>query len=401
MPKLSTANSELSKKVIASLERLCTRRAWERRAAQLEAKYGTDIYRALFYVLVHIDFPTRRAKAHWNKLMAVWEDLDRKTGTELDLRVVVIHYFLRVQKQLRNPAVVEIKFLQQAEDSAILDELTRAYNFRYFQHRIEQEISRVRRYGRGMSLLMIDVDDFKNFNDQNGHLLGNVALKKLANVLTKCARDVDVVCRYGGEEFAIILPTTLKNGALTAAEKMRTRIARARFVGGSKQPLGRVTVSIGVATVPTDARSSDDVIARADSALYRAKALGKNRVEAFSEERREFERFEAAVGGELVVLDKAPIRFTTSDVSQGGVRFHSRRHLPVGAIVQLQLLFPGTRKKWNGTARVVRVDEVDSGFENGVEIIHVEGVDIFRFQTFLSELQKKGKRAGVPTRKVG
>ena len=148
MPKLSTENSELSKRVIASLERLCTRRAWGRRAAELESKYGAETYRVLFYVLVHIDFNTRRAMAHWKKLLAVWEDLDRKTGTELDLRVVVIHYFLRVQRQLRNPTVVEIKFLQQAEDSAIHDELTGAYNFRYFQNRIEQEINRVRRYGR-------------------------------------------------------------------------------------------------------------------------------------------------------------------------------------------------------------------------------------------------------------
>ena len=109
-----------------------------------------------------------------------------------------------------------------------MDELTRSYNFRYFKHRIK----RVRRYDRGMSLLMIDVDDFKWFNDQNGHLAGNAALKKLAGVLNKCVREVDVVCRYGGEEFTVILPTTLKNGALTAAENMRLRIERARFIGG-------------------------------------------------------------------------------------------------------------------------------------------------------------------------
>jgi diguanylate cyclase (GGDEF)-like protein len=393
MPKLLTTNSDLSKKIIASLERLRTRNAWGRRIAQLEAKYGADTYRVLFHVLVHIDFPVRSAKTHWKKLVAVWEDLDRKTGTELDLRVIVIHYFLRVQKQLHSPAVVELKFLQQTEASATRDELTGAYNFRYFQHGIEQEISRVRRYGRGMSLLMIDVDDFKSYNDQNGHLAGNTALKKLTGALSKCVRDVDVVCRYGGEEFAIILPSTLKNGALTVAEKIRTRVARARFAGGSKQPLGKVTVSIGVATVPTDATSADELVARADAALYRAKALGKNRVEAFSAERREFERFDAAVGGKLVVLDKTPIRFTTSDVSQCGVRFRTRRHLPVGAIVQLQLLFPDQRKKWNGTARIVRVDEVDGGFENGVELVHVEGVDILRFESFLAELGKKGKRA--------
>ncbi|MCZ6855396.1 MAG: GGDEF domain-containing protein, partial [Gammaproteobacteria bacterium] len=300
MPDRSEDNFVLSKKVVASLGRLRSLAAWKRRVTALEETYGAETYRILLYVLVHIDFSPLRAKAHWKNLVDVWEDFDRKTGAKLDLAVIAVHYFMRVQKQLTNPAVVEIKFLQLTEASVIHDELTGVYNFRYFKNRIEQEINRVKRYDRGMSLLMIDVDDFKNFNDKNGHLEGNVALKKLAGILGKSVRDVDMVCRYGGEEFAVILPTTRKNGALTTAEKLRTRVERARFSGGANQPQGRVTISIGVATVPGDASNSEELIARADAALYRAKALGKNRVESFSDERREFERFEVAVDGRLV-----------------------------------------------------------------------------------------------------
>ena len=305
-----------------------------------------------------------------------------------------MHYFLKIQKKLRNPAVVEIKFLQQAEDSVIVDELTRSYNYRYFQHRIEQEIKRVRRYDRGMSLLMIDVDDFKWFNDHNGHLAGNAVLKKLAGVLNKSVREVDVVCRYGGEEFAVILPTTLKNGALTAAEKMRLRIGRARFAGGDAQPLGKITVSIGVATVPTDASDTEDLIARADAALYRAKAFGKNRVEAFSDERREFVRFDVEVDGKLLVLEKTPVTFTTSNVSQGGLLFRSQRQLVVGGIVQLELRLPRESKTWNCTVRVVRVEEDNDVYEIGVQIVHVEGADIIKFHRFLAELPKNGRVVG-------
>ncbi|MCZ6619580.1 MAG: diguanylate cyclase [Gammaproteobacteria bacterium] len=393
MPDRSEDNFVLSKKVVASLGRLRSLAAWKRRVTALEETYGAETYRILLYVLVHIDFSPLRAKAHWKNLVDVWEDFDRKTGTKLDLAVIAVHYFMRVQKQLTNPAVVEIKFLQLTEASVIHDELTGVYNFRYFQNRIEQEINRVKRYDRGMSLLMIDVDDFKNFNDKNGHLEGNVALKKLAGILGKSVRDVDMVCRYGGEEFAVILPTTRKNGALTTAEKLRTRVERARFSGGANQPQGRVTISIGVATVPGDASNSEELIARADAALYRAKALGKNRVESFSDERREFERFDVAVDGRLVVLDKSPVQFKTFNVSQGGVLFRSHRKLPKGAIVQLQLRFPGEAKRWTGTARVVRVRKVDGGFEYGVEIIHVEGVDAFRLQSFIAKIRKKGNGA--------
>ncbi len=394
MPELTTKRSNLSEKIISSLERLLVRGLWKRRLLQLEEKYGADAYRSLFYILTHLDFTPRRAKYHWQKLLDVWEELDRKTGSRLDLRVVVVHYFLKVQKKLRNPAVVEIKFLQQAEDSVVVDELTRIYNYRYFQHRIEQEIKRVRRYDRGMSLLMIDVDDFKWFNDQNGHLAGNAALKKRAGVLNKSGRELDVVCHYGGEEFTVSLPTTDKNGALTAAEKLRLRIERARFAGENAQPLGKVTVSIGVATVPTDASNTEDLIARADAALYRAKAFGKNRVEAFSDERREFVRFDVAVSGKLLVLEKTPLTFTTSNVSEGGLLFRSRRRLVVGGIVQLELRLPRESRTWNCTARVVRVEEENDAYEIGVKIVHVEGADIFKFQRFLAKLEKKGRVLG-------
>ena len=117
MPELTTKNSDLSEKIISSLERLQGRGAWKRRLLQLKEKYGADAYRSVFYILAHLDFAPRRAKNHWQKVLDVWEELDRRTGSRLDLRVVVVHYFLKVQKKLRNQAIVEIKFLQQAEDS--------------------------------------------------------------------------------------------------------------------------------------------------------------------------------------------------------------------------------------------------------------------------------------------
>lgn len=395
MADVIASKNELSSKIVTALGGASQGIAvWKKRLARLEQKYGSEAYRVFFNIVTHLDFSPRRAKTHWGKLVKTWETLSKKADTKLDLRVVVLHYFLQVQKKLKNPAVVEIKFLQEAQDSVIVDELTRLYNYRYFQHRIEQEMRRVRRYDRGLSLLMIDVDDFKWFNDRNGHLAGNNALRRLAQIFRKCVRDVDVVCRYGGEEFAVILPTTLKAGALIVAEKMRVRVGRARIAGGDNQPKGKVTVSIGVATVPTDATSADDVIARADAALYRAKAFGKDRVEAFSDERREFVRFRASLAGRLRILDKTALSFKTSNVSQGGILFSSRRNLAHGSIVQLELKLPNERQRWNCTARVVRVTECEKDYEIGVKILHVEGADLYRFQSLLARLEKEGRADG-------
>ncbi len=380
-------DSVLSRKFISLLEQPPQDIAdWEKQVARLEQDHGTEIYRHLLFVLTHLDFSGRKAKTHWKNLLSDWEELARKAAATIDLRVVALHYFLQVQKQLKNPTVVEIKFLQETKGSAVLDELTRTYNYRYFQDRIAQEIKAVHRYGRGLSLIMIDIDDFKKFNDRNGHLAGNVALKKIAQVFKRCVRAVDVVCRYGGEEFAIILPETLRKGALAAAEKIRMKVEKAPIPGKETKPRKTVTVSLGVAAVPTDASNAEELIERADAALYRAKASGKNRVESFSDERRDFARYEASLSGSLRALSEIALPLKTSNVSQGGFLFYTTQTLAVGSLLQLDLSLPGQRKSLPCTARIVRVVEREHDYEVGVKIIHLDGRDLHRLNRYLSKL---------------
>jgi diguanylate cyclase (GGDEF)-like protein len=401
MPEPIDLESELSQKIISLLERRSLPLGdWEEQVARLEKEYGKEIYRHLLFVLTNLDFSARKAKTHWKHLLNNWEKLPRRAATTIDLRVVALHYFLQVQKQLKNPTVVEIKFLQETRGSAILDELTQAYNYRYFQDRILQEIKAVHRYGRGLSLLMIDIDDFKRFNDRNGHLTGNTALKKIARVFKKTVRAADVVCRYGGEEFAIILPETLRKGALAAAEKIRLKIEKAPIPGRQNQPRKRVTVSVGVAAFPTDASSAEELIQRADAALYRAKASGKNRVEAVSDERRDFARYEAQLSGSLRALSEMALPLKTSNLSQGGLLFYTTQSLAVGSLLQLDISLPGQRKPMPCTARVVRVIERERDYEVGVKIIHLESGDLHRLNRYLSRLPKskqirRGKKSGM------
>jgi diguanylate cyclase (GGDEF)-like protein len=386
----AAGSSLLTRRLVSLLERRATEPAfWKQELPKLEEKHGPEVYRELLYVLTHLDFSARRAKGQWMRAMATWEKLIEKMGRGLDVRVAVLYHFLGVQRKLRNPAVVEIVFLQKAEDSVIVDDLTRLYNYRYFRHRLEQEVKRVRRYDRGMSLLMVDVDDFKWFNDKNGHLAGNQTLRKLGTILKESVREVDIVCRYGGEEFAVILPATLKGGALTVGEKIRRRVEKARFAGGSRQPKGKVTVSVGVATIPTDAQGMEPLIERADSALYRAKSKGKNRVEAYSDDRREFERFDVRIQGRLFALDDTPVTFETSNVSQGGMLFRSTRAVPVGSLVHVEMRLPGGTDPMKSTARVVRVEEGDGAYEIGVRTIHAEPSDLFVLRKFLDELPRR------------
>ena len=161
---------------------------------------------------------------------------------------------------------------------SITDELTGMYNYRYLQQRLDDEIERARRYGRSLSLLMLDADDFKGFNDTHGHIAGDVALSEFGAVMRSSVREIDVVCRYGGEEFSVILPETDSEGAFVVAEKIRENIATHLFADADGNRLVHVTVSIGLATFPGGAPDKESLLRQADDALYQAKHLGRDRV---------------------------------------------------------------------------------------------------------------------------
>jgi diguanylate cyclase (GGDEF)-like protein len=177
-------------------------------------------------------------------------------------------------------AVENSRLYKLTHHLSVTDGLTGLYNFRYLQQRLEQELERARRYAHDVSLLIIDTDQFKDFNDRFGHPAGDVALADLATVLCGAVRDVDVVCRYGGEEFAIVLPETDVRGAYVAAENVRDAVREHRFCDDRDSSECQLTVSVGFATYPQHAADCDELLREADDALYRAKHEGRDRVRA-------------------------------------------------------------------------------------------------------------------------
>jgi diguanylate cyclase (GGDEF)-like protein len=177
-------------------------------------------------------------------------------------------------------AVENSELYKLTKRMAITDELTGLNNYRFMLQRLDDEIERARRFGRTLSLLMLDADDFKLFNDTHGHVAGDAALSELAVVMRGAVRDIDVVCRYGGEEFAVLLPETDSDGAYVAAEKMRETIASHAFPDADGVKDQRITVSIGFSTFPHPAIDREALLRQADDALYAAKRTGRNRVRA-------------------------------------------------------------------------------------------------------------------------
>ncbi|MCD4812943.1 diguanylate cyclase [bacterium] len=161
----------------------------------------------------------------------------------------------------------------------ITDEKTGLFNFRHFKNSIIEEMKRAERYDRSLALVMIDIDHFKHYNDTNGHPMGDLLLKELSNILKEAIRETDMVARFGGEEFIILLPETSREEAVRLAESLRLRIKNHIFPMEEKQPGKDLTVSMGVASYPSKkVMSPDTLLEKSDQALYKAKKRGRNRV---------------------------------------------------------------------------------------------------------------------------
>ncbi|AVX29916.1 diguanylate cyclase (GGDEF) domain-containing protein [Carboxydocella thermautotrophica] len=175
-------------------------------------------------------------------------------------------------------SVENAMLFEEMQTRAITDRLTGLYNQKQFYELLQSEIAAAQLYKKPLSLLMLDVDFFKQYNDTFGHPAGDRLLKEFARILVENVRPDDIVARYGGEEFAIILRETSLEQALDIAERIRQKVADSRFEGRLQQPSGRITCSIGIAQYPVHAKTLEDLVKRADEALYRAKYNGRNRV---------------------------------------------------------------------------------------------------------------------------
>lgn len=215
---------------------------------------------------------------HAGELLGV---LNFERPEKADFSADEIEFFMAVADQAAM-AVQNARLHEQTVALSVTDPLTGIPNRRHLFQQLEAEINRANRFGTQLSLLMIDIDHFKKLNDTAGHRAGDEVLKQVCNLLKHNLRKVDTLARYGGEEFVVLLPQVPRAEAIEVAEKLRHAIESAPIEEGKAQPGGRVTISIGLASLPVDATEQAVLVDSADSALYASKRGGRNRVTAYA-----------------------------------------------------------------------------------------------------------------------
>jgi len=241
--------------------------------SQLKLIHSGDVMSGLFRVLTNLEFSEDEAKEHWNNILKHRDDMEKKLNRSIGFRVASLDYLVNINKVIQNPKIIEIHAFEATAKLALLDELTLLFNRRYFNSSVEKEYKRSVRHKVPFSIFFFDVDDFKKVNDTYGHRVGDDVLRQIGQIVLQLCRKEDIACRYGGEEFAMILPATNKEGAFSLANRIRNAIKIIKLNNEL-----RISISGGIACFPDDAENTQDIINYADKAMYRGKFTGKDAV---------------------------------------------------------------------------------------------------------------------------
>ncbi len=245
---------------------------------------GATFYRDLLFALISVRLDEKDAEQDWKDILTHKYIMSQQLGRNVGIKVATLDYYTNVKRSMKSPRIVETDEYTQTVREAISDNLTHAYNRRYLDYFLNNLFRRAHEETVYFSLLMIDIDHFKNYNDQNGHIAGDLALMEITRIVKAVCHKNHIVARYGGEEFAVVMPEADEFESYITASNICKAVFDFRFPGEQKMPNKRLSVSIGISTFDSAVhRIPRDIIEEADKALYRAKNEGRNKIISFKE----------------------------------------------------------------------------------------------------------------------
>jgi len=310
----------------------------------LTSLHGSDVYDEFFYVLTGKRFGAETAIKHWNKIISHVASVVRPRYRHQGFLPAVLHYIRWETNIMSNPRFLEADYITNIQRSSVTDGLTGLYNQTFFKSSLAKIISQSRHHAVSpFAVVFFDLDHFKHYNDTSGHLAGDRALKRVADILLENLRESDIASRYGGEEFALLMPQTSRVLAFNVAQRIRQAVEAEMFPGQEHLPSGNLTISGGIAEYPQDAEDSGTLIEVADTELYKAKIM-RNCIYPDEENRRSSIRRPLR---SLVKLsshkESLPRSGISLDVSEFGIALGYDKLISVGSPVYLHF----NRPFWN------------------------------------------------------
>lgn len=330
---------------------------------------GKGTCKIIMEMVAHRDCDHLDAVNYWEKIVTHQSELSQTLGRSVGLHAAVCDYLHWVDKSVGYPKLIDVHKFEEIFNQARRDFLTGLYNRQEFEEVFRREIARAKRYDRKVSLLFFDVDSFKKLNDKYGHMAGDKALQHIGEILGGKKRLEDIVARYGGDEFVMLLPDTKKEDALGLAERLREGMdSRKIDINGYQLSL---TISGGVATFPEDAQDAVKLIRCADHALQLAKRGGKNSILSYEKEGRKCVRLPFPVKIKAKVISgkkKVALSTESKNLGVGGILLENKFSVDVGSVIEIRIVLDGKAVTLQG--EVVRTDQLATNrFDIGVSFL--------------------------------
>ena len=336
---------------------------------------GSDAYQFIFSVLTHLNLTADKAEDYWKQVVSHRNSMSKALGRNVNFRTAICDYFCSISKDMTNPIVIEIRVLEEALFSLKYDSLTGLYTRRTFDDMFLRETDRATRYGLELSVLFFDLDNFKEINDNFGHLAGDETLKHVAWIIMSELRTIDIAARYGGEEIMVVLPETGKIEAYVVGERIRERVENTKL--DYKDQNISLTISGGIASFPIDATDTENLIKNSDIAVYKAKESGKNNIVIFSEHKRRYIRVDFIADIQVQVVEPnnkiGTLGATSKNLSSGGILFESKYPIDIDTKVQLRIPTGTAAEPLVVVGDVVRIEKSNaSKYDIGVSFLGVD-----------------------------
>ena len=336
---------------------------------QLRQEHGPMVCRVILQTMTSLDIPRETAADYWQRILEHRQQLSRLLARKVDLVTAMCDFLRSETSCLFNPRLVDFGTFERVIHETMFDGLTGLFNRLYFNEAFEHQISLAKRYSTALSILFIDVDNFKDVNDTHGHIVGDTALKRIGAIIKNAKRDSDIAARFGGEEFVLLMPHTEIVNALILGERIRKEVEKEEFPAhGTTYHL---TISGGLASYPLNATDANTLLLQADSATYLAKGAGKNTISLYKKDKRRYLRVKLSqpvLIKELGFADSQTYTGISKDICIGGILFENATALPIGAHIQVSVpVSPEHPLLLIGT--IVRVESFgEKGYEIGMAI---------------------------------
>ena len=300
--------------------------------------YGQPIFQCIFHIFTGLELSTQTAQDYWIATLIHRDRISKVLGRSIDLLPSMYDFLASSDHALKHPRLLEESSYSKVILETTHDGLTSLLNRSYFDQIFEQTVSSAIRYNNDITLLFLDIDNFKDINDTYGHKAGDVILQHVAQIITNEKRDSDIAARYGGEEFVLLMPHTSVINGLVLAERIRKTVDDMTITFENNEL--HVTVSGGIVSYPQNCTSHHELLRRADSALYLAKGSGKNNISMYKAEKRRYLRVKYTEPIQVKELGLGSLEIfscTSKDICIGGILFENNKPFPLGSRIEVNI----------------------------------------------------------------